>query len=563
MKKIITITENSIYEDEEGIEKLPFGKLFRISYNSTTNNMLLTCYNKNDLEKIIELYSDTNPSYFYMKQYGYVVEKKISVINSFGYFPCGFFFEIINYIKIQYGSLNVLALSSNFKKFLNDKLMPLREYFNSNNIKEIKIFNISEDSGRNKELISQNKTPYEYRDYQKYSIEKLLLKGFGRGMVELPTASGKSFFLCNFIYNIRKIIDPSRQKYKKFLLLVPNKQLVSQMYNDFIDYGFDEHQITKFTAGLKKNEKYNPECDVIIANRQYVFSNKEKLPNIDALIVDEVHQSTADATRTFIDELNCGIKIGCSGSIPRVKYQKWILNGMFGKIVHVEDITNLQKRGFISNIKLHQIKIIDTLVEMDRNILFHTHSYKKYQPDENGYSDIPFNAAHDAEHEYYENHYKDLYTPALNYVSNFDGNTLILFDRIEFGKRLTDISSEIFKNKKIHYIDGSISVKERLNIVSEMESNGNNVLFAEFAVFSTGINVKRLTNLVFVSSSKSFPRILQSIGRTLRLHSTKSESRIFDISFNFKYSSKHLDERLKIYKNTYNKTPDIIKIIKI
>ena len=59
-------------------------------------------------------------------------------------------------------------------------------------------------------------------------------------MVELPTASGKSFFLCNFVYNVRKTIDPTVKKYKKFLLLVPNKQLVSQMYNDFLDYGFEK-----------------------------------------------------------------------------------------------------------------------------------------------------------------------------------------------------------------------------------------------------------------------------------------------------------------------------------
>lgn len=109
--------------------------------------------------------------------------------------------------------------------------------------------------------------------------------------------------------------------------------------------------------------------------------------------------------------------------------------------------------------------------------------YKKYAPDENGYSEIPFNAAHDAEHEYYEQYYKDLYTPALEYVSKFDENTLILFDRIEFGKRLTELGKDIFKDKNIHYIDGSIPVNERLDITKSFETSGNNVLFAEFATF--------------------------------------------------------------------------------
>jgi hypothetical protein len=238
LKKIKPIAENFKYEDEIGIEKFPSGKLFRISYDSTTNNLLLQCFNENDLNKIIETYSDNNPAYFYMRQYGYNTPKKISIINNFGFFPSGFFFEIINYIKIQYGSLNVVEMSKNFKNYLQDKLIPLRSFVKQVN-NNFKIYNISEDSGRNKELISQNKKPYEYRDYQKISIEKLILNGFGRGLVELPTASGKSFFLCNFIYNIRKNIDTKGEKYKKFLLLVPNKQLVSQMYNDFIDYGFD------------------------------------------------------------------------------------------------------------------------------------------------------------------------------------------------------------------------------------------------------------------------------------------------------------------------------------
>ncbi len=435
----------------------------------------------------------------------------------------------------------------------------MRKILCERNVGRFEISNISDDSGRNEELESQNKPVFEYRDYQRTSIEKLLFDGNGRGIVDLPTASGKSFLLCNFIYNIRKNISPDYV----FLLLVPNKQLVSQMYNDFLDYGFRKDDLTKFTAGLKKDERFDPAKKVIIANRQYVFSNVDLLPDIDVLICDEVHQCLAEATQNFINNLNCGFKIGCSGSIPRSKYQRWQLIGMFGNIVYKEEITDLQKKGYISKLKLYQINITDTVIEKDRNYLFHLNPKRKYSPDENGYSEIPFNAAHEAEHEYYEQHYKELYTPALEYIKKLDGNTLILFDRIEFGKRLTEMSSGIFKGRKIFYIDGSVPVNDRLEIVKSMESSSDNVLFAEFATFSTGVNVKRLTNLVFVSSSKSFPRILQSVGRTLRLHSSKSEARIIDINFNFKYSRRHLRERLDIYRSAYNKKPDVVIDLKI
>ena len=287
-----------------------------------------------------------------------------------------------------------------------------------------------------------------------------------------------------------------------------------------------------------------------------MFTNKKLLPRIDVLFCDEIHQCNSESTAEFINGLDCRLKSGCSGSIPKDKINRWKLIGMFGDVVHSEDITKLQKRGFISKLKIIRINVTDTNVQNNRNYLFHLNPLRRYSPDESGYSEIPFNAAHDAEHEYYEQHYKDLYRPVLEKIREYDENTLFLFDRIEFGKRLFEMGKEIFKDRNVHYIDGSVPVKDRLEITSKFEGSGNNVLFAEFATFSVGINIKRLTNLVFISSSKSFPRILQSVGRTLRLHDSKLESRIFDVNFNFKYSRKHLKERLEIYRSFYNKTPD-------
>ena len=70
------------------------------------------------------------------------------------------------------------------------------------------------------------------------------------------------------------------------MILVPNKQLVEQFYKDLLDYGYNTNQLSKFTAGLKKNEKFNPSASIIIANRQYVFKNIDKLPQFDVLICE-------------------------------------------------------------------------------------------------------------------------------------------------------------------------------------------------------------------------------------------------------------------------------------
>lgn len=542
------------YENPINTVVFPEGKSFRISYSSIYNNLKLECRNPYDFNLIQEAFTDTNPNAFFMRQYGYDVPQKVSVINQFGFFQPGLLFEILKFIRTMFGSVDCVALSDEMKRYVSDHIVPLRKVLPKGGFE---ISNISEDSGRNDELEKIGRERFNWRIYQKESVENLIFKGFGKGIVELGTAGGKSFIICNLVYNLLKNIN---REYR-FLILVPTKQLVSQMYNDFLDYGFDRGTMTKFTAGLKKDERYNPNANVIIANRQYIFTNKSLLPKIDCLFCDEIHTILAKNTQKFIGELGAKLMFGCTGTMPKRKYDRQSLFGMFNSVVYSKPMTELQSEGYVTKIKLYSIQITDTNVEGNRNYLFNMNPRRKYCPDENGYSEIPFNAAHDEEHDYYEKYYKELYTPALKEISKYDENTLILFDRIEFGKRLTELSHEIFNGRKIHYIDGSVSIDKRLKITADFEKTGDNVLFAEFATFSTGVSIHRLTNLVFVSSSKSFPRICQSIGRTLRLYRGKDYARIFDISFNFKYSQRHYKERLQIYREMYSKKPD--KVVKL
>lgn len=538
------------YSDDSNIELFPDGKIFRLQFDPSVRKMKIICKKYELFEDLRNAFSAPNTSSFFMSQYGYKTESKLYAINKFGYFSAGLVFDILQYIKDNYNSLQVLALSKNCKQYIDEYVTPLKSMLCN---KEKIVSNIADDIGRNNELKQNNKTEYTFRDYQKNSIQYLLYNGYGRGLIEIPTAGGKSFILANFIWNILKNVDRT----SKTLILVPNKQLVEQFYKDLMDYGYSKYELTKFTAGLKSYEKFNPDAKIIIANRQYVFKNTDKIPKIDVLICDEVHQCCAEATKDFIERLNCKIKIGCSGTLPRDKYQKWQLVGMFGRVVYTEDIVKLQDEGYISKLKITLLKITDSVVENDRNYLFHTNSLRKYCPDEFGYSDIAFDEANKAEHEYFEKHYADLYKPVFEYLFNLSSNTLILFDRIEVGKNIFEYAKQLYAGKKeVFYIDGSIDVKDREEARDNFEKCDGNLLIAQTATFSTGINIKRLTNLVFLTSSKSFSRTIQSIGRTLRLHSSKTEAHLIDVSWNFKYSKRHLDERLKIYKEMYHKKPD-------
>lgn len=75
--------------------------------------------------------------------------------------------------------------------------------------------------------------------------------------------------------------------------------------------------------------------------------------------------------------------------------------------------------------------------------------------------------------------------------------------------------------------------------------------------FSTGVNVRRLHHLIFASPSKSRYRVLQSIGRGLRLHTSKKVVYVMDIidaahsKQYVNYAIKHWGERLKFYRDEH------------
>lgn len=70
-----------------------------------------------------------------------------------------------------------------------------------------------------------------------------------------------------------------------------------------------------------------------------------------------------------------------------------------------------------------------------------------------------------------------------------------------------------------------------------MEKSDNVICIAVTKIFSTGINIKNLHNVMFAAGGKSAVTVVQSIGRGLRLHPTKKMLNIWDLSdYGFKYS---------------------------
>jgi superfamily II DNA or RNA helicase len=93
--------------------------------------------------------------------------------------------------------------------------------------------------------------------------------------------------------------------------------------------------------------------------------------------------------------------------------------------------------------------------------------------------------------------------------------------------------------------------REEIREITERESNA--IIVASYGVFSTGISIKNLHNVIFASPSKSRIRNLQSIGRVLRKGKNKDKAVLYDISDDCTYNNRknytlnHFIERIKLY----------------
>ena len=132
------------------------------------------------------------------------------------------------------------------------------------------------------------------------------------------------------------------------------------------------------------------------------------------------------------------------------------------------------------------------------------------------------------------------------------GNTLLLYSRVEsHGEILFNIINSD-TNRKVFFVHGGVAAEEREEIRKITEEESDAIIVASYGTFSTGINIKRLHNIVFASPSKSRIRNLQSIGRVLRKGEGKDIATLYDIADDIggqNYTLKHLNERVNIYNN--------------
>ena len=237
----------------------PDGKTFRILFDGDAGELRLLCKYPDDFNEIVDAFSADNPSAFFMKKHGLSVPQKLYVVNRFGYFPSGMFYEIVRKIKLKYGSLNSLAVGKKTMQYVRDYLTPLKNFVANGGLGEG-----GEDAFVPDNIANDNGKDLDIREYQSQIISRLLFRGYGRGLFECPTGSGKSFIIANYIYTLQKRYNSDL----KVLIFVPNVQLVEQFYQDLVSYGYKKNQVTRICGNSKIMKEYCRDANIFVANRQ-------------------------------------------------------------------------------------------------------------------------------------------------------------------------------------------------------------------------------------------------------------------------------------------------------
>ena len=368
--------------------------------------------------------------------------------------------------------------------------------------------------------ISELKIPL--RDYQKENILKCF--NHGRGISVIATAGGKTLIMATLIHNVMQ-----KNFTNNALVITPSVQLVQQTYNDFIDYGIPESNISKWTG----KDKLDSQKPIVIAGLNILLeenTNLSSLPEFNLVLFDECHcLRRGNELNKLFKHINTSHCFGFTGTMPEELLDRWNVIGKIGPILYEKTSQELRKEKYIADVKAQIIYLKHKTkpIYSSKNIKTPTLRYKE-----------EYNFL-------YNNKFRNEIFKIL--CSKLTKNALLLIDRIEHGELLFNLLSTI-SDKQVYFIKGEVNIDEREKIRNLMEINNNIICIAISKIFSTGINIKNLHYVIFALVGKAKVKLIQSIGRGLRLHENKHELIIFDIADNVEYSYKHLKKRLLLYE---------------
>lgn len=369
--------------------------------------------------------------------------------------------------------------------------------------------------------------PVIYRDYQ-VEIVNAFLNNL-QGIYEAATGAGKTIITAA----LSKLVE----KYGNSIIIVPNKSLVVQTEADYINLGLDVGVYfgDRKELGHKHTISTWQSLNVLLKDSiagTAEFSIYDLAQNTVCIMCDEAHGATASVLTQLLTQVFAHVPIrwGLTGTMPKDQANLTSLTVGIGNVIGRLKARELQDEGHLAHCHVNIIQLVDHV------------TYKDYQQELSYLVKTPERL--------------EFIAKIISKIKD-SGNTLVLVDRIETGRILqTYLSSEAsllaeegseLAKEMVPFISGKIGLKDRKEEYKELNSGDNRVTIATYGVAAVGINVPRIFNLVCIEPGKSYTRVIQSIGRSIRMAEDKDFSNIYDIASTCKFSSRHLSTRKQYY----------------
>ena len=354
--------------------------------------------------------------------------------------------------------------------------------------------------------------PVTLRDYQIEIVNKFLETP--QCLQEIATGAGKTL--------ITAALSAQVEKYGRSIVIVPNKDLVRQTHDDYVNLGLD---VGVYYGDKKDLGKTHTICTWQSLNSikkrfregESELSIQEFAEDVACVIVDEVHQAKAEVLKELLtkDFAHIPLRWGLTGTIPKADHEKVSLQACLGEVVNKLSASELQDMEVLSQCHVN-------VVQMKEHA-----EYSNYQ------SELTYLTT--------DKYRMDYISELVGKISE-SGNTLVLVDRIKCGHMICE------RLEDAEFVSGEMKSTDRKDAYEEINDGTNKIVVATYGVAAVGINIPRIFNLVLIEPGKSFVRVIQSIGRGVRKAKDKDFVQIWDITSTAKFSKRHLTERKKFYK---------------
>lgn len=390
--------------------------------------------------------------------------------------------------------------------------------------------------------ITVKNEPIKMRDYQEGAVHHIIKNQ--KALLLSPTSSGKSLI----IYVAMRFLQQAYGSQSKLLLLVPNKSLVEQMYADFSDYSKQEEwNVEENMQKISGDYDKKLVMPIVVSTWQTMMRYTKTQPGyfnqFSAIFVDEAHLAKGKSITDILESANkVQYKVGLTGTLSGAHVDEMCLTGLMSEPYVVTTTKELMDAGQVADLTIKMIGL-EYSDDMKRMVKSMNPKGKVKYADE-----IDFLCTLGKRNEF-----------IAKLAKACKGNTLILVNRVDLhGKLLLAELQKLMEGtgRNVHYIDGSIKANIREEIRHTLETEVDSITIATYQTMSTGVSIKNLNNIMFASPSKSVVRVLQSVGRGLRMSKTKTSCTLYDL-FDDMVNSKspanknhtylHAAERIKLY----------------